>query len=122
MNTPEPIVRYTDQAAPIDCPYGHVRRTVTGGAGGIANVHVVRVTAGGAHVHDAYDEVYYCLEGRGRITLDGTDHPLRPGAVVVIPRGCVHSLQADEGQTLEFVIFGTPPMSADDPRFTPRKP
>jgi quercetin dioxygenase-like cupin family protein len=122
MSTPEPIVRYRGQTQPLDCPYGEVQRIVTGGLGGIANVHVVRVTAGGEHVHDGFDETYYLLSGNGAITLGGQAHRLEPGAVIVIPRGVVHSLQADEGETLEFVIFGTPAMSADDPRFTPRKP
>jgi len=122
MTRPEPIVRYLDATAPIDCPYGHVQRVVTGGDGGLANVHVVRVTAGSPHSHDGYDETYYCLSGTGTLTLDGRSHRLRPGAVAVIPRGTVHALQADDGQVLEFVIFGTPPMAADDPRFIPRKP
>ncbi|MBN2581705.1 MAG: cupin domain-containing protein [Planctomycetes bacterium] len=118
----EPIVRYLDQTLPLDCPYGNVRRVVTGGLGGVANVHVVTVTAGSPHLHAGYDETYYVLAGTGTITMSGQAYPLRPGAVVVIPRGTEHALQADEGQTLEFVIFGTPAMSADDLRFTPTKP
>jgi quercetin dioxygenase-like cupin family protein len=120
MSRPEPIVRYRDQAPPLDCPYGHVQRVVTGGAGGVANVHIVTVTEGSPHRHDGYDETYYILAGTGTITLDGRDHGLRPGAVAVIPRGTAHALKAAPGQTLEFVIFGTPAMSADDPRFQPR--
>jgi len=40
----EPLVRHRDQTAPIDCPYGHVQRIVTGGEGGVANVHAVKIT------------------------------------------------------------------------------
>lgn len=36
------------------------------------------------------------------------ENPLRPGAVVVIPAGIRHSLQASPDHELEFVIFGTP--------------
>ena len=122
MPTKEPVVRYRDSTGAIECPFGTVTRVVTGGDGGVANVHVVRVTAGAPHRHEGYDEVYYVLSGRGSITLDGRTHPLRPGAVVVIPTGIVHSLAAEAGQTLEFVIFGSPPMSADDPRFRPLEP
>ena len=43
-------------------------------------------------------------------------HPLRPGSVAVIPAGVLHSLEASEGEELEFVIFGTPPMAMDDER------
>jgi quercetin dioxygenase-like cupin family protein len=122
MSQNEPTVRYRRAVSPIDCPYGNVQRVITAGIGGVANVHVVRVTRGDEHVHDGYDETYYVLAGTGVIALGGSEHRLEPGAVVVIPRGTVHSLQADAGQTLEFVIFGTPAMSAEDPRFQPRKP
>jgi mannose-6-phosphate isomerase-like protein (cupin superfamily) len=97
------------------------QRVVTGGDGGVANVHVVKITEGAPHVHTGYDEVYYVLTGRGTITLDGETHPLRPGSVAVIPAGVPHSLKAESGDTLEFIIFGTPPMAMDDERARPRK-
>ncbi|MCA9560603.1 MAG: cupin domain-containing protein [Myxococcales bacterium] len=120
--TKAPLVRYLDETAPIDCPYGHVRRVVTGGEGGVANVHVVEVTRGGLHLHRAYDETYFVLEGHGTMVLGGATHRLRPGAVVVIPPEVPHSLEADEGEVLRFVIFGTPAMSIDDPRAAPTRP
>ena len=117
----QPLVRYRDQTEPIDCPFGQVQRVVTGGDGGVANVHIVRVTQGTTHVHEGYDEVYYVLSGTGTITLGEETHPLRPGTVAVIPAGIPHSLVADDGETLEFIIFGTPPMSIEDDRARPRK-
>jgi mannose-6-phosphate isomerase-like protein (cupin superfamily) len=116
------LVRYSDATAPIECPYGRVRRVVTSGEGGVANVHIVKVTRGTTHVHAAYDEVYYVLGGTGTLTFALEKHPLRPGAVAVIPAGVPHALDAAPGQTLEFVIFGTPPMSIEDERARPRKP
>jgi quercetin dioxygenase-like cupin family protein len=116
-----PVIRYADATAPLDCPYGHVRRVVTGGEGGVANVHIVKVARGTTHFHAAYDEVYYVLGGTGTLTFTLEKHPLRPGAVAVIPAGVPHALDADPGQTLEFVIFGTPPMSIEDERARPRK-
>ena len=117
-----PIVQHRDQTARLECPYGHVQRIVTGGAGGVANVHVVAVTEGSRHLHPGYDEVYYVLSGRGSLTLDAQTHPLRPGSVAVIPAGVPHSLEAKPGEQLEFVIFGTPPMAMDDERAKPLKP
>jgi mannose-6-phosphate isomerase-like protein (cupin superfamily) len=117
-----PLVRHQNETAPLDCPYGQVQRIVTGGDGGVANVHVVRVTQGTTHVHEAYDEVYYVLSGSGTITLGSDTHPLRPGSVAVIPAGVPHALAAAEGQTLEFVIFGTPAMDINDERARPKKP
>lgn len=116
-----PLVQHRDQTDPIDCPYGHVQRIVTGGEGGVANVHVVRVTKGTTHVHTGYDEVYYVLSGSGAITLDTETARLAPGTVAVIPAGVPHSLEADPGEELEFVIFGTPAMAMDDERAMPKK-
>ena len=115
------LVHHRDETQPIDCPFGHVQRIVTGGEGGVANVHVVKITKGSPHVHTGYDEVYFVLSGFGAITLGQDTHPLRPGTVVVIPAGVRHSLNADPGQELEFVIFGTPPMTMDDERAKPMK-
>jgi mannose-6-phosphate isomerase-like protein (cupin superfamily) len=115
------IVHHRDQTEPLDCPFGNVQRIVTGGEGGVANVHVVKVTKGTPHVHDGYDEVYYVLSGAGTITLGEHTYPLRPGTVAVIPAGLPHSLVANDEDALEFIIFGTPPMSIDDDRAKPKK-
>ena len=117
----ERLVRYLDETDAVDCPFGNVRRVVTGGAGGVANVHVVSVTQGSEHFHEAYDELYYVLSGKGSITIDGKTSVLRPGAVVVIPRGLRHSLAAEEGDSLQFIIFGVPPMPIDDERARPKR-
>ena len=121
MPEKKPLVRHRDETQPLDCPFGHVQRIVTGGEGGVANVHVVRITKGTPHRHEGYDEVYYVLAGTGTITLGQETHALRPGSVVVIPAGVLHSLEASEGKELEFVIFGMPPMGMGDERARPRK-
>ena len=117
----ESIVRYQHEIEPVDCPYGEVRRIVTGGEGN-GNVHVVRVTEGGEHYHSAYEETYYFLSGSGSLTIEEKTFPVCPGAVAVIPSGKVHSLISDSEKPLEFIIFGTPPMPIDDERAVPRKP
>lgn len=116
-----PLVRRRDETEPIDCPFGRVERIVTGGEGGIANVHVVSVTKGLPHRHEGYDEVYYFLSGTGTVTLHDETSAVGPGSVAVIPAGLPHSLEAAPGERLEFVIFGTPPLSLEDERASPRK-
>ncbi len=116
------LIRYRDETSAMSCPYGETCRIVTGGEGGVANVHVITVTEGKPHLHAGYDEVYYVLSGTGTITFDNTDHELRPGAVVVIPTGIPHSMLATPGEKLEFIIFGSPPMSLDDPLAAPIRP
>ena len=116
-----PIVRYLDETHAVSCPYGDVRRVVTGGEG-TANIHVVSVTKGEKHFHKAYDEVYYFLSGTGSITLDTKTYPVRPGTVTVIPAGMIHSLSSDTDEPMLFIIIGTPPMSIEDDRAAPQKP
>lgn len=118
---PRPVVRDEAETPVIPCPYGDVRRVITGGEGGAPNVHVVRITRGGRHFHQAYDETYYVLEGHGAIELGDQTHRLCPGTAVFIPAGVPHALEADPGETLAFVIFGTPGMLIDDERARPRK-
>ena len=126
MNEPRsrraPLVRYLDETDPMACPYGDTRRVVTGGEGGVANVHVIRVKRGKPHSHRGYDEVYFVLAGRGRMVLDTREMELRPGAVAVIPAGTVHSLEAEGDGALEFVIFGVPPLPIEDQRARPTRP
>lgn len=117
-----PVVRHRPDTEAIACPYGQVQRIVTGGEGGIANVHVIRVSKGTSHFHRAYDEVYYVLAGAGTLTVDGRSHAIAPGSVAVIPAGLVHAIDAAPDQPLEFIIFGTPAMSIDDDRARPSKP
>jgi mannose-6-phosphate isomerase-like protein (cupin superfamily) len=123
MNTKQKttIIRYHDETAETPCPYGNVRRIITGGEGS-ANIHVVRVTKGSAHYHRNYDETYYFLSGSGTVSVDGRTHPIRPGAVLFIPAGAVHSLESNTKDLLEFIIFGTPPMPIEDDRAVPVKP
>lgn len=116
-----PIIRYLDETRAVPCPFGDVRRIITGGEG-LCNVHVVSVTEGKPHYHNAYDEVYYFLSGKGTLTLDEMTYPVRPGAVAVIPAKMVHSLISDTDNPLVFIIIGTPPMSIEDERAMPQKP
>ena len=119
----EPFVKYLDETEEISCPYGHVRRVVTGGEGGApVNIHVVDVSEGGEHYHLAYDEVYYVLSGAGDMWMADQTFSLRPGAVVNVPRGIPHSLKAHEGERLVFIIVGSPGVLIDDERARPMKP
>ena len=115
------FVKYTDETEALSCPYGNVKRIITGGDRGSPNIHLVSVTEGGEHYHSAYDENYYVLSGIGTIFMDGASYELCPGAAVYIPAGVVHSLKADPGHTLQFIIFGSPGMDFSDERAKPMK-
>lgn len=57
---------------------------------GIALLPAATTAPAAVHRHEAA-EVYYVVEGEGRILLDGVEHPLSPGSAVFIPGGCWHA-------------------------------
>jgi quercetin dioxygenase-like cupin family protein len=59
------------------------------------------------HVHPNDDEVIYCIEGRGAITLDeGDSVPIHPGSLVLLPAGLPHGIAAAADSRL-VVIYMT---------------
>ena len=61
------------------------------GSPAVASMHVVDISADSrAHYHKKMTEIYYVLEGTGRMELDGEEVELRPGKSVLIRPGCVH--------------------------------
>jgi quercetin dioxygenase-like cupin family protein len=47
------------------------------------------------HVHPDDDEVVFCVEGRGAVTFeDRAAVPLTPGAIVNLPAGLAHGIEA----------------------------
>lgn len=72
-----------------------------------------------AHRH-AHAEVYFGLEGRGTVVVDGQPHELSPGVALFIPGNAEHGIpQADE--TLRwFYTFAADSFDEILYRFTPR--
>ena len=76
---------------PTPCPCGRARRAFTREDNAVASMHVVDISADSrAHYHKKMTEIYYVLEGTGRMELDGEEVELRPGKSVLIRPGCVH--------------------------------
>jgi quercetin dioxygenase-like cupin family protein len=63
-----------------------------------------------AHRHPDGDHILYIVSGRGTITMDGERVELRPGLIVHVPKGVVHSVTAETGNLL-FVDFAQPPFN-----------
>jgi quercetin dioxygenase-like cupin family protein len=56
----------------------------------------------GLHRHTP-PEIYYVLEGRGTVTLDGAEHDVAAGAAVFIPGDCEHGIRNDGASPLRFL-------------------
>ena len=58
--------------------------------GAAAEVHHLEITAAKLHYHERTDEIYYVLDGIGRMRLDNREIELRQGVAVYVPRGTKH--------------------------------
>lgn len=62
----------------------------------------------------ATTEVYYIIEGSGRMTIDDDSQPVGPGAAVYIPPGAVQSIENTAGDDLVFLCIVDPAWQPQD--------
>ena len=98
----------------IACPCGTTRRTFLDDPDRVASLHVVEVTVDArTHYHRQTTEIYYVLEGRGRIELDGDSFSVCPGTAILIKPGCRHRAVGD----LKILNVPIPAFDPDDEWF-----
>jgi mannose-6-phosphate isomerase-like protein (cupin superfamily) len=110
---PALLVRHTDEALTESSTCGTRRRLISrddAAANVAAWAHEVVMDTSAAHYHQRATELYYVLEGEGVITLDGEDHPLRPGSMVHIPPRVVHATRGH----MRVLVVGIPDIDDDD--------
>lgn len=61
------------------------------------------------HTHGDQDKIYVVLEGRGRITVGGSEDTFGPGEAVIAPAGAEHGLVNDGPDRLLVLVVVTPP-------------
>lgn len=77
-----------------------------------------RVPAGSAtqrHYHRLAEEIYFIMEGRGAMEIDGETRAVAPGDAILIPTGAWHTITADEA--LRFLCCCAPPYAHEDTYF-----
>ena len=90
------IIRHQDEAAKERSACGHRYRLLSQGDEGVAAwAHAVDIDGAKTHYHKISTELYYVLEGEGKVLLDGEEQEVRPGTMVHIPPGVVHWAVAD---------------------------
>jgi mannose-6-phosphate isomerase-like protein (cupin superfamily) len=103
------VARY-EKIPPVDCPCGQSRRAFVG-TGSPASMHVVEIKKDSrAHWHKKLTEIYYVLEGRGRLEADGDRVALAPGTAVLIRPGCRHRAVG----RLKVLVVAMPPFDPAD--------
>ena len=68
----------------------------------------------GKHMHPNTNEIQYILEGTGTIWLGDKEVTVKPGDLVVIPKGTPHGGTKPVGRTIKAIAIKTPPQAPDD--------
>ncbi len=67
------------------------------------------------HYHKMSEELYYLLEGRGVMEIDGESRDVGPGDAILIPAGAWHEIKATE--EMRFLCCCSPPYAHEDTYF-----
>lgn len=91
---------------PVICPCGSSKRLFAIESEGTFSLHKVRIRKNPIiHYHCKNTEIYYILNGKGNMELDGKIFPVSPGNVIMIKPYCRHRIvPAGEMEILNFCI------------------
>jgi len=96
----KPVMTEEDLAKPqilVDSAYGmghpgtfHFRPLIEEKDAAAAEVHHLQITDAKLHYHERTDEIYYVIDGQGRMRLGDKEFELHKDVVVYVPRGVKH--------------------------------
>jgi mannose-6-phosphate isomerase-like protein (cupin superfamily) len=66
------------------------------------------------HLHANANEIQYILDGSGTIWLGDKEVRVKPGDLVIIPKGTPHGGTKPDGRTIKAIAIKTPPQAPDD--------
>jgi mannose-6-phosphate isomerase-like protein (cupin superfamily) len=66
------------------------------------------------HMHTNTNELQYILEGTGTIWLGDKEVTVKPGDLVIIPKGTPHGGTKPNGRPFKSIAIKTPPQAPDD--------
>jgi len=66
------------------------------------------------HRHERTEEIYYILEGSGRMRVGDSTAPVGPGDAIAIPPGTSHQISNVGSCVLKFLCCCAPPYEDDD--------
>jgi len=66
------------------------------------------------HLHSNANEMQYILDGSGTIWLGDKEVQVKPGDLVIIPKGTPHGGTKVTGRTIKAIAIKSPPQAPDD--------
>jgi mannose-6-phosphate isomerase-like protein (cupin superfamily) len=109
------LIRKLSDAQSVPCPCGVSTRPLTAADGAPCSLHVTAICDSARHYHRETTEVYYILEGTGKIELNGAWYELEPGTVIWIEPGTRHRVVSAAG--LKTIVFALPALNPADEWF-----
>ncbi|MBN2413367.1 cupin domain-containing protein [candidate division KSB1 bacterium] len=107
------IVRHISKVQPVDCPCGKSTRILTGKDNPTVSVHFTETKDAQSHYHKKTAEIYYILEGKGRMHAGTESIDLEPGLLIHIPAGIRHRVVGN----IKTLVIATPAFDNDDEFF-----
>jgi mannose-6-phosphate isomerase-like protein (cupin superfamily) len=71
------------------------------------------------HMHPQTNEIQYILEGTGTIWLGNKEVKVKPGDLIVIPKGTAHAGTKPDGRPFKAIAIKTPPQPQGDTTMLP---
>ena len=71
----------------------------------------------GKHYHAGNDEIQYILSGTGTMWVGDTQRAIKPGDLIVIPKGTAHAGTVPSSGTFKAIAIKIPPQAAGDTHF-----
>ena len=91
MNSTTPFLRRDiTEIQPWAETCGQIRPLIGEPDGAAAEVHHLEITDAKLHYHERTDEIYYVLDGTGRMRVGDQEIELHKDVVVYVPRGVKH--------------------------------
>jgi mannose-6-phosphate isomerase-like protein (cupin superfamily) len=106
------LVRQLRDAPTVQSECGQSTRPLTFPDTSVCNLHVTFIKDSTRHYHKECTEVYYILQGRGKMELNDEVVDVEPGTIIYIEPGTAHRLFSPEG--VRTIVFGVPAYRAED--------
>jgi mannose-6-phosphate isomerase-like protein (cupin superfamily) len=71
------------------------------------------------HMHPNTNEIQYILEGTGTVWLGDKEVQVKPGDLIIIPKGTPHAGTKPDGRPFKAIAIKTPPQAPDDTKMLP---
>jgi len=106
------VLRHVDVAPSVRCSCGTSTRPLTADDTPTCSLHVTFIKDSARHYHRETTEVYYILEGRGRMELNDDLVDIEPGLTILIEPNTRHRLISREG--VRTIVVSVPAFKPDD--------